>query len=105
LARESTGTSVGNRFTSSPDFAALATSLGCTGVRAEDAGALARALAEARERDGTTLIHCPTVDGEVPASGAFWDLGVPEVAHDPATRRLLARAHDRRRAARQRRVT
>jgi 3D-(3,5/4)-trihydroxycyclohexane-1,2-dione acylhydrolase (decyclizing) len=83
--------SVGNRFQTSVDFAALATSLGCRGVRAEDADELARALAEAREQDATTLIHCPTVDGEVPASGAFWDLGVPEPR--------------RHRAPRQRRVT
>jgi 3D-(3,5/4)-trihydroxycyclohexane-1,2-dione acylhydrolase (decyclizing) len=83
--------SVGNRFGVRTDFAALATSLGCRGVRAENAGELARALAEAREQDATTLIHCPTVDGEVPASGAFWDLGVPEPR--------------RHRAPRQRRVT
>jgi 3D-(3,5/4)-trihydroxycyclohexane-1,2-dione acylhydrolase (decyclizing) len=78
--------SVGNRFTVTTDFAALATSLGGKGVRAEDADALARALAEAREQDATTLIHCPTVDGEVPASGAFWDLGVPEPRRHRAPR-------------------
>jgi 3D-(3,5/4)-trihydroxycyclohexane-1,2-dione acylhydrolase (decyclizing) len=104
LAQETTGTNLGNRFTVDADYAALATALGCTGVRADDAPALERALEAARAGTATTLIHCPTVDGEVPASGAFWDLGVPEVAHDPAVRRLLARAHDRRRAARQRRV-
>jgi 3D-(3,5/4)-trihydroxycyclohexane-1,2-dione acylhydrolase (decyclizing) len=78
--------SVGNRFTVSTDFAALAASLGCEGVRAHDAGELARALAEARDCDTTTLIHCPTVDGEVPPSGAFWDLGVPEPRRTRAPR-------------------
>jgi len=70
--------SAGNRFAVPTDFAALASAFGCAGVRAETAGELARALAEARDSDTTTLIHCPTVDGEIPASGAFWDLGVPE---------------------------
>jgi TPP-dependent trihydroxycyclohexane-1,2-dione (THcHDO) dehydratase len=83
--------SVGNRFTVKTDFGALATSLGCRGVRAETAGELARALAEARDGDVTTLIHCLSIDGEIPASGAFWDLGVPEPR--------------RRRPPRQRRVT
>ena len=83
--------SAGNRFGVRTDFAALATSLGCTGVRAEDADALARALAEAREQDATTVIHCPTVDGEVPASGAFWDLGFPEPHHPRAPRQRRVR--------------
>jgi 3D-(3,5/4)-trihydroxycyclohexane-1,2-dione acylhydrolase (decyclizing) len=82
--------SVGNRFTVKTDFAALATSLGCRGVRAENAGELARALAEARDGDVTTLIHCPSIDGEVPASGAFWDLGVPEPRrHRPPRQRRV----------------
>jgi 3D-(3,5/4)-trihydroxycyclohexane-1,2-dione acylhydrolase (decyclizing) len=110
LARETTGVSVGNRFTAqdgtrlSADYAALAAALGCTGVRAEDAAALEAALADARAGDATTVIHCPTVDGDVPDSGAFWDLGVPEIAHEPHIRRRLTVARDRRRAARQRRV-
>jgi len=83
--------SVGNQFTVATDFAALATSLGCAGVRAENPDELARALAEAREQDASTLIHCPTVDGEVPASGAFWDLGVPEPRRHRATRQRRVR--------------
>jgi 3D-(3,5/4)-trihydroxycyclohexane-1,2-dione acylhydrolase (decyclizing) len=78
--------SVGNRFQTPIDFAALATSLGAEGVRATTADELARALAEARAQDATTLIHCPTVDGEVPDSGAFWDLGVPEPRRHRAPR-------------------
>jgi TPP-dependent trihydroxycyclohexane-1,2-dione (THcHDO) dehydratase len=83
--------SVGNRFQTPVDFAALAASLGCTGVRAETADELARALAEARDRDTTTLIHCPTADGEIPASGAFWDLGEPEPRRQrpPRQRRVV----------------
>jgi len=82
--------SAGNRFTVNTDFAALAASLGCTGVHAGTADELARALAEARAGDATTLIHCPTVDGEVPASGAFWDLGVPEPRrHRPPRQRRV----------------
>ncbi len=78
--------SVGNRFQTPIDFAALAASLGAKGVRATTADELARALAEARAQDATTLIHCPTVDGEVPDSGAFWDLGVPEPRRHRAPR-------------------
>ncbi len=110
LAREATGTSVGNRFTLADgsrlavDYAALAAALGCAGVHAADAASLERALAAARGGDATTVIHCPTADGDVPASGAFWDLGVPEVAHEPAVRRRLTQARDRHRAARRRRV-
>jgi TPP-dependent trihydroxycyclohexane-1,2-dione (THcHDO) dehydratase len=86
------------------DYATLATALGCRGVRADDGPSLTRALAEAREGDQTTVIHCPVADGEVPASGVFWDLGVPEAASDPAAARRFAVAVERRRSAGQRRV-
>src|SRR5690349_16407592 len=39
----------------------------------------------------TTVIHCPVAPGETPPSGAFWDLGVPEVATDPTTQHRLTR--------------
>jgi 3D-(3,5/4)-trihydroxycyclohexane-1,2-dione acylhydrolase (decyclizing) len=110
LARTTTGVSVGNRFTArdgahaSADYAALAEALGCRGVRAQDAASLEAALAVARAGDDTTVIHCPTVDGEVPDSGAFWDLGVPEIAHEPDVRRRITAARDRRRAARRLRL-
>jgi 3D-(3,5/4)-trihydroxycyclohexane-1,2-dione acylhydrolase (decyclizing) len=100
LARDTSGVSLGNRFVARVDYAAAAAAFGCRGVRVEDAAALAGALAEARAGEATTVIHCPTVDGAVPGSGAFWDLGVPEVAHDPVQRRALAAAQERRRAAR-----
>jgi thiamine pyrophosphate-dependent acetolactate synthase large subunit-like protein len=43
--------------TGAPDFAALAIALGCHGVRADDAPALARALAGALAADRPTVIH------------------------------------------------
>jgi 3D-(3,5/4)-trihydroxycyclohexane-1,2-dione acylhydrolase (decyclizing) len=84
LSDDKVGVSVGNRFldaTGAPlavDYAALATALGCRGVRVEDERALRLALDEARAGDGTTVIHCPVADGDVPASGVAWDLGVPQ---------------------------
>jgi 3D-(3,5/4)-trihydroxycyclohexane-1,2-dione acylhydrolase (decyclizing) len=109
LARTTTGVSLGNRFLDrdgaslAVDYAALASALGCRGVRVEDGPSLAQALREAREGDRTTVIRCPVVDGEVPGSGAFWDLGVPEVASDEAACRRFARELERRRDAGQRR--
>jgi 3D-(3,5/4)-trihydroxycyclohexane-1,2-dione acylhydrolase (decyclizing) len=108
LALELTGVSVGNRFESadgtplSVDYAGLATALGCRGVRADDAQSLREHLHTARAGAATTVIHCPVSAGETPPSGAFWDLGVPEVATDPTTQRRLTRELDRRQAARQR---
>ena len=84
------------------DFAASAESFGCRGRRAEDAETLAHALEEARAEDVTTVIHCPTVpDRPLLGSGAFWDLGVPEVARDPDVARLHAE-HDQQRSSLQR---
>jgi 3D-(3,5/4)-trihydroxycyclohexane-1,2-dione acylhydrolase (decyclizing) len=100
LARGKSGVSVGNEFVARSDgrplpvdYAANAESFGCSGRRADDAEALAAALAEAREADVTTVIHCPTVPHRpLLDTGAFWDLGVPEVAADESTR-ALADAH------------
>ncbi|MDA0159790.1 thiamine pyrophosphate-binding protein [Solirubrobacter ginsenosidimutans] len=109
LARDTTGVSLGNRFVGrdgallAVDYAALAASLGCRGVRAGDERSLAAALREARAGDVTTVIHCPVADGDIPASGAFWDLGVPEVATDGGATRRIARALAARGAAGQRR--
>jgi 3D-(3,5/4)-trihydroxycyclohexane-1,2-dione acylhydrolase (decyclizing) len=100
LARGKSGVSVGNEFVArsdgrplAVDYAANAESFGCRGRRAEDPEALAAALAEAREADVTTVVHCPTVPHRpLLDTGAFWDLGVPEVAADESTR-ALAEAH------------
>ena len=101
--------SLGNRFLDpdgvplAVDYATLAIALGCHGVCAHDGPSLEQALREARAGDRTTVIHCPVVDGELPGSGAFWDLGVPEVATDGTAARRFAREVARRRDAGQRR--
>jgi len=108
LARDAVGVSVGNRFVDGEgrelwvDVAQLATALGCEGVHVEDAAALARALEAARTGTRTTVIHCPVADGDIPPSGTFWDLGVPETATDAAVRARGAAALERRRASGQR---
>jgi 3D-(3,5/4)-trihydroxycyclohexane-1,2-dione acylhydrolase (decyclizing) len=108
LALTSIGVSIGNRFErrdGSPvavDYAAAAESFGCRGVRADDPDGLAGALADARAGEVTTVIHCPTVPRRpLLGSGAFWDLGVPEIARDASVRER-AEEHVRERAARQR---
>jgi len=109
LARDTVGVSIGNRFLDeggeplAVDFSALAGALGCVGVRAGDAPALERALQTARAGDRTTVVHCPVAEAELPASGVFWDLGVPETADDPGARRHIDAALARRRASGQRR--
>jgi 3D-(3,5/4)-trihydroxycyclohexane-1,2-dione acylhydrolase (decyclizing) len=98
--------SVGNRFvtraTGAPlvvDFVANAASFGCQAERATDADELRGALERARSARGPVLIACPTdPDRPLLDSGAFWDLGVPEVADDGTTRRLAAAHRERARA-------
>jgi 3D-(3,5/4)-trihydroxycyclohexane-1,2-dione acylhydrolase (decyclizing) len=109
LARSKCGASIGNRFERRADgrrlaidYAAAADSFGYRGRRADDRVALRAALAEARAGDVTTVIHCPTApDRPLLGSGAFWDLGVPEVARDPDVERLHAE-HDQQRSSLQR---
>jgi 3D-(3,5/4)-trihydroxycyclohexane-1,2-dione acylhydrolase (decyclizing) len=110
LALTQTGVSVGNRFERQDgsglglDFAASAESFGCCGRRVTDLASLADALAEARASDATTVIHCPVAPRRpLLGGGAFWDLGVPEVATERATQELAHRHVDERRA-RQRRL-
>jgi 3D-(3,5/4)-trihydroxycyclohexane-1,2-dione acylhydrolase (decyclizing) len=100
LARSQAGVSVGNAFVErasgerlAVDYAANARSFGCHGVRAASTGELRAALAAARAADRTTVIVCPTAPGRpLIASGAFWDLGVPEIGADPAPGHLAERA-------------
>jgi 3D-(3,5/4)-trihydroxycyclohexane-1,2-dione acylhydrolase (decyclizing) len=115
LASSSMGVSAGNEFRARNDgeplaagprleidYAANAESFGCAGFRADDPEALARALESARALNQTAVIVCHTApDRPLPASGAFWDLGVPEVARDERTAELAAE-HRRAAAARQR---
>jgi len=68
------------------DYAASARSLGCDAVTATTVTDLAAALERARASDRATVIVCPTApDRPLLASGAFWDLGVPQIAADPQT--------------------
>jgi 3D-(3,5/4)-trihydroxycyclohexane-1,2-dione acylhydrolase (decyclizing) len=104
LARGKAGSSAGNEFRGRAegerlpegqrvgvDFLANAISLGCEGVLASNGEELAGALADARTRSGSTVIVCPTEpERSLLASGAFWDIGVAEVASDPATQAAAA---------------
>ena len=114
LARANTGASVGNerrrrgadgRLPDGEivpvDFVANARSMGCEAVLAETLPALRDALAAARAGGATTVIVCPVApDRPLPPAGAFWDLGVPEVAERAETRALSAAHRERARAQR-----
>jgi 3D-(3,5/4)-trihydroxycyclohexane-1,2-dione acylhydrolase (decyclizing) len=83
------------------DYVANAQSMGCAAVTATTPRELRDALAAARGAERTTVIVCPTEPARsLLPSGAFWDLGVPEVSTDPTTERLTA--EHRERAAAQR---
>ena len=115
LATSSTGVSAGNEFRArndgepllsgerlEVDYAANAESFGCEAFRADDVEALGRAIEAARELGRTAVIVARTApDRPLPASGAFWDLGVPEVALDERTAELAV-VHRRAAAERQR---
>jgi 3D-(3,5/4)-trihydroxycyclohexane-1,2-dione acylhydrolase (decyclizing) len=105
LAVASTGTTIGNEFRTRDgdplevDYVANAQSMGCDAHFARTREELAAALDAARAGDRATVIVCPTEPGRsLPSAGAFWDLGVPEVAADETTRALTA-AHLERRSA------
>jgi 3D-(3,5/4)-trihydroxycyclohexane-1,2-dione acylhydrolase (decyclizing) len=88
-------------FAAPVDYVANARSMGCEAVLAQTSDELRAALAAARSGDATTVIVCPTEPGRaLLSSGAFWDLGVPEVAADEATRRRAADHADARAAQR-----
>ena len=76
------------------DYAANAESLGCVAFRARTEHELERALEEARESTLPAVVECHVAPLPAPDSGAWWDLGVPEVAGDPA----VARTAERQRA-------
>jgi 3D-(3,5/4)-trihydroxycyclohexane-1,2-dione acylhydrolase (decyclizing) len=88
-------------FGSAVDYVANARSMGCSAVPATTVDELGVALAAARAGDATTVIVCPTEPGRsLLPSGAFWDLGVPEVAADEATLQRSADHLDARAAQR-----
>ncbi len=95
------GVAVSSAFDAPVDYVANARSMGCEAVLAETVDELEAALAAARAGDATTVIVCPTEPGRrLLGSGAFWDLGVPEVAADEATRRRTLEHLDARAAQR-----
>jgi 3D-(3,5/4)-trihydroxycyclohexane-1,2-dione acylhydrolase (decyclizing) len=115
LALASTGASAGNEFRArdgdrfpcgrpvSVDYVANARSMGVAAVGAETVDELRAALETALHALGTTVIVCQTdPDRPLLGSGAFWDLGVPEVATMPGTAEV-AHDHLERRRSRQRR--
>jgi len=93
LQRASGGPSLGNEFRQRDgdgalagaelgiDYAANARSLGAAVLEADDPAALRDALATARGISGAVVVVC-RVDPRrtLPASGAFWDLGVAHVS-------------------------
>jgi 3D-(3,5/4)-trihydroxycyclohexane-1,2-dione acylhydrolase (decyclizing) len=91
IAALADGAAPGNAFEAPVDYVANARSMGCAAVLAATADELGDALAAARAGDTTTVIVCPTEPGRsLLSSGAFWDLGVPEVADDAAMRQRAA---------------
>jgi 3D-(3,5/4)-trihydroxycyclohexane-1,2-dione acylhydrolase (decyclizing) len=91
IARLADGAAPGNAFDAPVDYVANARSMGCGAVLAATADELRDALAVARAGEETTVIVCPTEPGRsLLSSGAFWDLGVPEVADDEAMTRRTA---------------
>jgi 3D-(3,5/4)-trihydroxycyclohexane-1,2-dione acylhydrolase (decyclizing) len=91
IAALADGAAPGNAFQTPVDYVANARSMGCAAILAATADELRDALAAARGGDATTVIVCPTEPGRsLLSSGAFWDLGVPEVAEDEALSRRTA---------------
>jgi 3D-(3,5/4)-trihydroxycyclohexane-1,2-dione acylhydrolase (decyclizing) len=91
IAALADGAAPGNAFDAAVDYVANARSMGCEAVLAATADELRDALAAARAGDGTTVIVCPTEPRRsLLSSGAFWDLGVPEVAADETVRARTA---------------
>jgi 3D-(3,5/4)-trihydroxycyclohexane-1,2-dione acylhydrolase (decyclizing) len=79
------------------DYAASARSFGCAAWDVDSAAALEAALREAAEVRGPAVIACRVAaTGHLPPSGAWWDLGVPEVSDDEA---VTARAAEQRAGA------
>jgi 3D-(3,5/4)-trihydroxycyclohexane-1,2-dione acylhydrolase (decyclizing) len=104
LQRNRTGRSFGLEFRGpggdyvEVDYAANARSLGCAAYRAETVGQLTDALTAARD-EARPVVIAVSVEPQrlLLDSGCWWDVGVPEVAERPETRKL-AGEHVRRRA-------
>ena len=83
LQRSALATAFGNAFAVAVDIAANAASMGCATWEARTEEELARALDEAREQPRPAVVACHVEALPLPSSGAWWDLGVPQVADDP----------------------
>ncbi len=103
LQRATTGISFGNEFRRrrvpggapdgdivAVDYVGVARSLGCTTWPADTPEELREALALARAEPGPAVIVCRVEPRPLLASGAWWDLGVPQQADDAATLALAA---------------
>jgi 3D-(3,5/4)-trihydroxycyclohexane-1,2-dione acylhydrolase (decyclizing) len=95
LQRAAVVTGHGNEFQVDVDYVANAASMGCATFAARTEAELEAALREARAQERPAVVVCH-VDPyrAAPASGAWWDLGVPQVAEDPAVAAAAA-AHAR----------
>jgi 3D-(3,5/4)-trihydroxycyclohexane-1,2-dione acylhydrolase (decyclizing) len=75
------------------DWVAHARSLGCLAEQVADVAELEQAFARARAADRTTVIAIRTAPHDWTPGGAFWEVGVPDVASreevDAARERLL----------------
>ncbi len=76
------------------DYAANAESLGCVAFTARTVDELEQALDAARACPRPAVIACHVEPEPAPSSGAWWDLGVPEVSGD----REVVAAAERQRA-------
>ena len=72
------------------DYAANAASLGCAAFHAAGEAELEHALDAARAGTRPAVIACEVEAVPAPDSGAWWDLGVPEVSGDEEVRRAAA---------------
>jgi 3D-(3,5/4)-trihydroxycyclohexane-1,2-dione acylhydrolase (decyclizing) len=83
------------------DLAANAASLGARVIRAESPDDVAKAVADARELDGPTVVYVE-VDryAGVPSYETWWDVPVAEVSDVPEAQAARAEYEQRRRAQR-----
>jgi 3D-(3,5/4)-trihydroxycyclohexane-1,2-dione acylhydrolase (decyclizing) len=91
LQRASVGRSFGTEFRDDVDYAANAESLGCAAFRARTAADLEEALDAARAEARPCVVECHVDPVPAPASGAWWDLGVPEASGDDEAMRAAER--------------
>ena len=68
------------------DWVAHARSLGCLAESVSTQAELEAAFARARAADRTTVLVIRTAPHDWTPGGAFWEVGVPEVAHRPEVR-------------------